>query len=205
MADAKGFIDAVKARRTRYQISNESPISDDRIVELVETAIHDVPSSFNSQSTRVLVLLKKEHEKLWDITKEILKTQVPDEKSFKEHTEPRINGFRGGYGTILFFEDPGPIKALQEKLPMYADKFPQWSEHTSAMHQYMLWTALTAEGFGCNLQHYNPLIDQRVANEWNVNIEWSLKGQLVFGKPTSDKLMDKTFKPLNERIFVHGK
>ena len=100
MADAKGFIDAVKARRTRYQISNESPISDDRIVELVETAIHDVPSSFNSQSTRVLVLLKKEHEKLWDITKEILKTQVPDEKSFKEHTEPRINGFRGGYGTV---------------------------------------------------------------------------------------------------------
>lgn len=49
------------------------------------------------------------------------------------------------------------------------------------MHQYVLWTALEAEGCGCNLQHYNPLIDNRVKEEWKVDAEWSLKGQLVFG------------------------
>ncbi|MCJ1253034.1 hypothetical protein MMC24_000841 [Lignoscripta atroalba] len=204
MASSTGFLDAVKARRTFYQISNESTISDDRIEEIVKHAVLHVPSSFNSQSSRLVVLLKKEHEKLWDITKEILRTQVPDEESFKNHTEPRINGFRAGYGTVLFFEDPEPIKQLQSNLPIYADKFPQWSEHTSAMHQYMIWTAFTAEGMGCNLQHYNPLIDQRVRTEWNINTEWNLKAQLVFGKPTGQP-GEKQFQALEERLMVYGK
>ena len=38
---------------------------------------------------------------------------------------------------ILFFEDPVPVRELAAKFPAYADKFPQWSEHTSGMHQYI--------------------------------------------------------------------
>lgn len=37
----------------------------------------------------------------------------------------------------MFFEDPTPIKELQTKYAIYAEHFPQWSEHTSAIHQYM--------------------------------------------------------------------
>ena len=66
-----------------------------------------------------------------------------------------------------------------------------------------VWTALDAEGLGANLQHYNPLIDERVSKEWNVPLDWSLKGQLVFGTPAG-KPKDKTFKPVEERVFVHG-
>ena len=64
--------------------------------------------------------------------------------------------------------------------------------------------ALDREGFGANLQHYNPLIDEKVASEWNLPKNWSLKGQLVFGKPVGDP-KEKSFKPLEERVFVHGK
>lgn len=67
----------------------------------------------------------------------------------------------------------------------------------------IVWTALEQEGFGANLQHYNPLIDSKIAAEWNVQQNWSLKSQLVFGKPAG-KPFDKTFKPLEERVFVHG-
>lgn len=90
---------------------------------------------------------------------------------------------------------------------MYADRFPTWSEHTSAMHQYALWTALEAEGFGANLQHYNPLPDQKASEIWNVPLEWSLKAQLVFGgeaEGAREKLPKKDQKPLSERVFVHG-
>lgn len=45
-------------------------------------------------------------------------------------------------------------------------------------------TALEAEGLGCNLQHYHPLIDVKVSTEWNIDPDWSLKSQTVFGKPT---------------------
>ena len=51
------------------------------------------------------------------------------------------------------------------------------------MHQFVLWTALESEGLGCNLQHYNPLPDERAAATWTLPSEWSLKAQLVFGTP----------------------
>lgn len=105
---------------------------------------------------------------------------------------------------MLFYEDPEPVKALQSAYPIYADKFPQWSEHTSGMHQYVVWTAFEADGLGCNLQHYNPVIDQRVQHEWNVPVEWSLKAQLVFGRKGGEP-KKKEFKPIEERLFVHGK
>lgn len=68
-----------------------------------------------------------------------------------------------------------------------------------------VWTALEAEGLGCNLQHYNPLIDVRIQTEWNVPPVWNLKSQLVFGTPAPDSaLKDKTFNPLEDRIKVYG-
>lgn len=72
------------------------------------------------------------------------------------------------------------------------------------MHQYMLWVALEAEGFGCNLQHYNPLIDQAVKNKWNVPQEWRIRSQLVFGGRAGEP-GPKEQKPVEERMFVHGK
>ena len=98
MVSSAEFLSPVETRRSIYPLSNSSPISDDRIVEIVRTAILHVPSSFNSQSTRAVVLLKKEHEKLWDITKECLKPQVPEEQF--QQTSKRLDGFRAGYGTV---------------------------------------------------------------------------------------------------------
>jgi len=129
------FFDAVKSRRTIYQLSDESVIPDSKIKEIVEQAVLHVPSSFNSQSTRVLVLLGAEHKKLWnEIVKPAVKAVAPAEAW--PSSEQRLNGFAGGYGTVLFYEDPADVHALQQKFALYADKFPQWSEHTNAMHQY---------------------------------------------------------------------
>jgi uncharacterized protein len=134
MADS--FLDAVKARRTYYALSSESPVSDKRIHEIVDFAITHVPSSFNSQSTRVVVLLNEEHKKLWnEIVKPAVKAVAPAEAWAA--SEKRLSGFEAGYGTILFYEEPKDVAKLQEAYPLYADKFPQWSEHTNAMHQYV--------------------------------------------------------------------
>lgn len=71
--NAASFLELVKNRRTYYQLSASSPIPDSKITEIVSEALKHSPSSFNSQSTRVVVLLKEEHVKLWDIAKEALK------------------------------------------------------------------------------------------------------------------------------------
>ncbi|CAK4031084.1 nitroreductase HBN1 [Lecanosticta acicola] len=205
MASKLSFLDAVAHRRTIYGLNKSSTVPDARIKEIVTQTIKDVPSSFNSQSARIVVLVKEDHDKFWQFVTDILKAHVPEAKW--EHTKQRMDMFAAAYGTILFYEDPEPIKALQSKFPQYADKFPQWSEHTSAMHQYVLWTALEAEGLGCNLQHYNPLADQKVSEHFGVPLEWSQKAQLVFGEPADAKrenLQERTFQPVEERVKFFG-
>ena len=95
---SNAFFDAVKGRRTIYQLSNESTIPDSRIQELVKEAVLHTPSAFNSQTTRMVLLLKEAHTKMWDVTTEIYKQQLPEE-SFK-HAEQRFDGFRAAYGTV---------------------------------------------------------------------------------------------------------
>lgn len=128
------FFDAVKNRRTIYQLSDESVIPDSKIKEIVEQTVLHAPSSFNSQSTRVVVLLGDEHKKLWStIVKPAVKAVAPEEQW--PASEKRLSGFEAGYGTVLFYEDPQVVSNLQQKFPLYSDKFPQWSEHTNAIHQ----------------------------------------------------------------------
>lgn len=195
----KNFYEAVADRRSFYGINKETVISDKRIKEVIEHAIKHTPSAFNSQSTRVILLLDKHHDKLWDITKEALRKIVPVDK-FKS-TEEKINSFGNGYGTVLFFEDNSTIKSLQEQFPSYKENFPIWSEQTSGMHQYVIWTSLEIEGFGVSLQHYNMLIEDDVKQEWNIPTNWRLIAQMPFGKPTKAP-DEKTFNPLENRIKV---
>ncbi|WHX31662.1 nitroreductase family protein [Brevibacillus agri] len=194
---SKDFFTAVKDRRTYYGISKEAVVSDERIRELVEEAVKHTPSSFNSQSARVVVLLGEHHDMLWSITKETLRKIVPAE-SFGP-TEEKMNAFGNGYGTVLFFEDQSVIKGLQEKFASYKDNFPIWSEQSSGMLQYVVWTALEIEGFGASLQHYNPLINEEVQQTWNLPSEWKLIAQMPFGKPTAQP-GEKQFQPIAERV-----
>ena len=82
---------------------------------------------------------------------------------------------------------------------------PDWSEQTSGMHAFALWTALEAEGFGANLQHYNPVIDIKVKTTWNINPEWNLRGQLVFGGVEGEWPQGKPKKPVSETVKFFGK
>ena len=92
------FLDTVKARRSYYQIKKESPIPDAKIQEIVEQVLLQVPSCFNSQSTRIILLFKDEHDKFWEIVKAKLKEIVPADQFAT--SEARINGFKAGYGSV---------------------------------------------------------------------------------------------------------
>ncbi|KAH9874164.1 hypothetical protein IAQ61_004793 [Plenodomus lingam] len=98
MSASKSFADAVKERRTIYQLNKSSPISDKAIADIAEKALLHTPSSFNSQSTRLVVLLNKDHDKFWDYVLEVLKPLTPAE-TFGA-TEQRISGFKAAKGTV---------------------------------------------------------------------------------------------------------
>ena len=202
MSNLQDLQQLAEKRRSIYALSNQLPVSNDEVVKLVEHAVLHTPSAFNSQSTRIIVLFGDEHQKLWQMTEDTLRDIVNDDEKFVS-TKQKIDSFKAGAGTILFFEDHAVVTGLQEAAPLYADKFPVWSEHTSAMHQYMIWMALSSLDIGANLQHYNPIIDSQVADAWNVDKDWELVAQMVFGA-IEQPAGDKAFKPVDSRLKVFG-
>ena len=199
----KSFKEALKARRTFYQIENKSTLSDKEIRDLIRFAVEFVPSAFNSQTTRVALLTGKAHEKLWNIVKNVLRERVPAEVFGK--TEEKIDEYKtmgakmakAGINTILSM---AIVRSLQESFPTYKDNFPIWAEQTDAMHQLAVWTMLEDAGMGASLQHYNPLIDDEVRKAWNLPGDWKLVAQMPFGVPVAQP-GSKEVMSLDERVF----
>lgn len=196
----RSFGEALEHRRTYYSITDQSPISDQEIEDIIKFAVTHVPSAFNSQSTRIVLLLGENHKKLWEIVKETLRKLVTPEV-FKS-TKSKINGaFACGYGTVLFFEDQSVVKSLQEAFVAYKDNFPGWSLQTSAMHQLAIWTMLEDAGLGASLQHYNPLIDEEVRSTWGLPESWKLIAEMPFGL-AANAPGEKEVKELDSRVKV---
>ncbi|MHA3049113.1 MULTISPECIES: nitroreductase family protein [unclassified Acinetobacter] len=195
------FIDQIEKRRTIYAIGNQVALSNTELEALIKKAIRLSPSAFNSQTSRAVILFDASHVKFWEIVRETLRKMVP-EAAF-EATNNKINSFAAGKGTVLFYEDQDVVKGLQEQFAAYADNFPVWSEHSSGIAQFAVWTALAEQGVGASLQHYNPIIDAETAETFAVPANWKLRAQLVFGSieaPAGDKtFMDDTvrFKAFN--------
>ena len=196
---SKLFLDAIRHRRSIYHIGKDVTLSQDEIINIIQQSVQHTPSAFNSQSARVVVLFGQQHQTLWDITKEILRGIVPAE-AFAS-TEQKINSFAAGYGTVLFFEDQPTVKGLQEQFPLYSDNFPLWSTQSSGMTQLVVWTALEDAGLGASLQHYNPLIDEKVRQQWNLPAEWKLMAEMPFGSVGSPA-DEKSFMPIDQRVKV---
>lgn len=111
-----------QTRRSVYVLNKNLPISVQEVSKIVEHAVLHTPSSFNSQSTRVVVLFGEEHEKLWQIAENALRAIVPEDKF--EPTAQKMGLFKAAAATVLFFEDQDVVKNLQNQFPSYAQGFP---------------------------------------------------------------------------------
>ena len=173
------FLDHIKQRRTIYAVGKNVPLTPEQIESVIKEAVNHSPSAFNSQTSRIVTLFGESHLQFWNIVRETLRKIVP-EAAF-EGTNTKINSFAAGYGTVLFYEDQDVVKSLQEQFALYADNFPVWSEHSSAIAQFAVWTALSEQNIGASLQHYNPIVDAEITEIFDIPANWKLRAQLVFG------------------------
>ncbi len=198
----KSYWEAVQQRHSHYSLSKEITVSKARIEEIVNQALLAAPSAYNSQGSRVVLLFGAEHQLFWELTLEVLRSRVSPEKF--PRTQNKIEtSFKAGFGTILIFEDQAVLEDLQKRFPLYADTFSQWALESNGMLQYIIWTALTAEGLGASLQHYNPLVDDFVKTHWQIDENWQLRAQIPFGQslevPAAKPKVD-----VNQRLKVFG-
>ena len=198
---SNSYLDAITSRRSQYALGRNVSQSQDQVTALIQEAVRQAPSSFNSQSSRALILHGEQSVAFWDIVKEELRKIVPAE-AFAA-TEGKINSFAAGTGTVLFYEDMDVIAGLQASFPLYADNFPVWAEHSTAIAQYATWVALSEAGIGASLQHYNPLPDAAVAARWGVPASWKLRAQMPFGS-NEGGFGEKTYMDDAQRFIVAG-
>ena len=85
--------------------------------------VRHVPSAFNSQSTRVVLLLGESHKKLWQIVKDALKKIVPAGSVCQDRREDRSFLCLWVWHCIVF-EDQKVVKGLREAFPAYRENFP---------------------------------------------------------------------------------
>ena len=130
---ATAFLETLALRRSYYPLSKALPanVTKPRLESIITETIRQTPSSFNSQSSRAVLLLGAEHEKLWDITRDTLKAIVPAE-SF-EPTAAKMAMFRAAAGTVLVFEDETVVKGMEEQFALYKERFAPWANQSAGM------------------------------------------------------------------------
>ena len=178
------FKEAVRNRRTIYNLGKNIPVLETEVIAVVERMTKEVPSPFNIQSQRAVVAMYEYHENIWDITISKMK-EILDEEAFAK-TEKKLEGFKAAYGTVLFFEESDVVHGMQKKFPAYADNFPVWASQANGMLQFAIWTALEEMGLGVNIQHYNPLINVDIIKAFDIPDSWELVAQMVFGEKLSE-------------------
>ena len=166
------FIDLLKKRRSYYNIGRDIQVSDQKMLETIDAVVYNVPDANNMQSQRVVVALGDHQDKLWDTIYDAFGGKVKREK---------IDSFKNGYGTILFYYDKKAVTGMMEKLPRYADNFETWANQANGMLQHSIWLALRDLGLGASLQHYNPVIDDALRELFDLSEDWVLLAQMPFG------------------------
>ena len=74
------FVQLLKERRSIYEIENKTLVSDEYLKDMLTQVILYAPTSFNSQSSKMVLLLRQEHKEFWNVVMQELKSRVAPEK-----------------------------------------------------------------------------------------------------------------------------
>ena len=182
----------LKQRRSYYMLNKALPVAENEVVSLIEQITELVPDAFNMKSSRVVVALGEKQNELWDMIFDTFGGKVPREK---------IDSFKAGAGTVLYFYDEATVQGLQKKFPLYADNFPLWALQASGMLQINIWSGLREMGIGASLQHYNPVIDAEVHEMFNLPATYRLIAQMPFGGISAEP-PEKPKEDISQRVVV---
>jgi len=148
------FLDLLEKRRSIYTIGTNSDYTKEEITERIRDVMKQVPTAFNSQTTRVVVLFDEAKDKFWDHIYDVQKDVL--EGDVWEMMSGTITGSKNGIGTVLFFEDIDAVK----QMPAQGIRGEAYKQNNNANAQYAVWLALTEMDLGATLQHFNVGYEQ---------------------------------------------
>ncbi len=164
--------ESLRQRGSVYALNKDLPLSKEQIGYLVEDIVELVPDAFDMKSSRVVLCFNDKHEALWDLVDKAYDFKIDPEK---------IAGYKAAAGTILFFVDEVTVDSYKEQFAIYKNFFDTWADQASGMLQISIWTGLAEEGIGANIQHYNPVIDSKVHELFDLPPSYRLVAEMPFG------------------------
>lgn len=188
----KDYIEIIKKRRSYYNLSEDVDLTNEEIKYLVEDVMNITPSHMNAETTRIVLLFDDKSKDFWTRVNETFDNSIKEEK---------FHGFYHAKGTALIFIDMNEIWDQEINMPDYSDYFETWGHHSAAMLQLNLWQALRDEGIGASNQHYNPVIDEWVKEDYDLPDHWELVAQMPFGK-IEEEPDPKDKKAIEEKLIV---
>jgi uncharacterized protein len=192
-------IKAIAQRRSMSQLTKTPSFDKELVSQTIQDVLKHTPSAFNSQSSGALVIMGEVHEAFWEEVRHRVLPLVSDEKAIVR-TNKKIDGFKGGDGTVIFLENQTINQSLRERFPLYASSVDLWADQGQGFVQYGVWLALHELNFGVSLQHYNPLIDDYIYDELKVERHFKIVGQMPFGK-IAGEFSNKSYIDLSQRYF----
>lgn len=149
------LITTIQKRRSQYAISGQSQVSNEKVAEVVTQVNREVPTAYNSQTNRVVLVFGQANEKVWQHIADVQRSVLGEEGW--QMMGGIIEGAKNAQGTALFFAD---IEAVKNWIPATEERQEVFKQHNSANAQYATWLALTDLGLGATLQHFNIGHDQ---------------------------------------------
>ncbi|WP_298828949.1 nitroreductase family protein [uncultured Planococcus sp.] len=173
------FVELVEKRRSIYVLGTDSEYAQKEIETRIREVVKQVPTAFNSRTTRVVTLFDGANENFWnhiyDIQKEVLEGEMWDMMS------GIITGAKNGIGTVLFFEDKDAVK----EMPAQGIREEAYKQNNNANAQYAIWLALTEMNLGASLQHFNvgyeQGFDKGTKEMFNLSESYEMLAQMPFG------------------------
>lgn len=123
------------------------------IVEELKTVARFVPSSFDAQPWRVVVLAER-NEAFWDMVSATIEVRLAGDR--RERYLARATGMRDGGMTLLIFEDLA-LSMPRDKLT--PEEARDQTSQALGMLQLTLWLHLTAHGLATSLQHWHEFLE----------------------------------------------
>lgn len=159
------YLDHVQKRRSIRKLAS-GPVTDEVIRNILEAGRWS-PSSNNSQPAR-LVVVKERQAEFWDFVANTLRQKLQGEQL--ERALDRIEGYRSGIFTIVFFEDTAISN--NPPMPAMAEVWKNFAAQAMGIIQANVWNAIAAAGLAASNQHINFQIEDELRDFLGVPATW---------------------------------
>jgi len=146
--------------------------------ERIEQAIRLTPAAYALPSWHV-VLVHEERHAFWNVVEQAFRDRLEDDRL--ERYLDRLAGFRSGVAVALVYEDIQARNELKDAWQIGEETARAFSEQGIGMVQLSIWLTLTEEGLSTSLQHWEWLLEDRLAEFLGISGRYRLAAAMPIG------------------------